>query len=72
MLEIVKRKGHTAFAIGKCVGRVCGAVLRNERTPLAVSTLLQGEYDIEGDYTALVSTSRETKARQYFLKLPRF
>ncbi|MEJ7708364.1 MAG: hypothetical protein WKF84_00505 [Pyrinomonadaceae bacterium] len=48
--EIVKRKGHTAFAIGMCVRRICEAVLRNERTALAVSTLLQGEYGIEGVY----------------------
>ncbi len=48
--EIVKRKGHTAFAIGMCVRRICEAVLRNERTALAVSTLLQGEYGIAGVY----------------------
>lgn len=48
--EIVKRKGHTAYAIGLCVQRICEAVLRNERAVLAVSTLLQGEYGIEGVY----------------------
>ncbi|HVG39929.1 MAG TPA: L-lactate dehydrogenase [Pyrinomonadaceae bacterium] len=48
--EIVKRKGHTAFAIGMCVRRICEAVLRNERTVLAVSTMLRGEYGVEGVY----------------------
>lgn len=48
--EVVKRKGHTAYAIGLCVKRICEAVLRNERAVLAVSTLLQGEYGIEGVY----------------------
>jgi len=48
--EVVKRKGHTAYAIGLCVQRICEAVLRNERAVLAVSTLLQGEYGIEGVY----------------------
>lgn len=27
--EVIKRKGHTAFAIGLCVQRICEAVLRN-------------------------------------------
>jgi len=48
--EVVKRKGHTAYAIGLCVQRICKAVLRNERAVLAVSALLQGEYGIEGVY----------------------
>ncbi len=30
--------------------RICEAVLRNEHAVLAVSTLLQGEYGIEGVY----------------------
>ncbi len=49
-LEVVKRKGHTAYAIGLCVQRICEAVLRNEHAVLAVSALLQGEYGIEGVY----------------------
>ena len=48
--EVVKRKGHTAYAIGLCVQRICEAVLRNERAVLAVSALLNGEYGIEGVY----------------------
>ncbi len=48
--EVVKRKGHTAYAIGLCVQRICEAVLRNERAVLAVSALLSGEYGIEGVY----------------------
>lgn len=48
--EVVKRKGHTAYAIGLCVQRICEAVLRNEHAVLAVSVLLQGEYGIEGVY----------------------
>ncbi len=48
--EVVKRKGHTAYAVGLCVQRICEAVLRNEHAVLAVSTLLQGEYGIEGVY----------------------
>ncbi len=48
--EIVKRKGNTSYAIGLCVRRICEAILRDERMTLPVSTLLQGEYGIEGVY----------------------
>lgn len=48
--EIVKRKGNTSYAIGMCVRRICEAILRDERMALPVSTLLQGEYGIEGVY----------------------
>lgn len=48
--EIVKRKGHTAYAIGLCVQRICEAVLRNEHAVLAVSARLHGEYGIDDLY----------------------
>lgn len=48
--EIVKRKGNTSYAIGLCVRRICEAILRDERTVLPVSTLLGGEYGVEGVY----------------------
>jgi L-lactate dehydrogenase len=48
--EVVKRKGHTSYAIGMCVQRICEAVLRNERAALSVSTLLQGEYGVSDVY----------------------
>lgn len=44
--EVVKRKGHTEYAIGLCVQRICEAVLRNEHAVLAVSTLLAGDYGL--------------------------
>lgn len=48
--EIVRLKGNTSYAIGMCVRRICEAILRNERTALAVSTRLTGEYGIKGIY----------------------
>lgn len=48
--EVVKRKGHTSYAVGLCVLRICEAVLRDERAVLAVSALLGGEYGVEGVY----------------------
>nr|MBA2645498.1 L-lactate dehydrogenase [Pyrinomonadaceae bacterium] len=38
--EIIKRKGHTSFAIASCVARICEAIMRNEHTVLPVSTMM--------------------------------
>jgi L-lactate dehydrogenase len=46
----VEKKGNTAYAIAACVTRICEAVLRDEHTVLAVSTMLEREYGIEGVY----------------------
>ncbi|MDQ3687903.1 MAG: L-lactate dehydrogenase [Acidobacteriota bacterium] len=48
--EIIKRKGHTSFAIASCVARICEAIMRDEHTVLPVSTMMRGEYGIEGVY----------------------
>jgi L-lactate dehydrogenase len=49
--EVSRRKGHTAFAIAAAVTSICGAVLRDEKAVLAVSTLLTGQYGgVEGVY----------------------
>lgn len=48
--EIIKLKGYTAFAIASCVARICESVLRDEHTVLPVSTMMRGEYGIEGLY----------------------
>ena len=48
--EVVKRKGHTSYAIGLCVQRICEAVLRNEQAALHVSTLLTGQYGLSDVY----------------------
>ena len=48
--EVVRLKGHTAYAIGLCVQRICEAVMRNEHAVLAVSARLQGEYGIDDLY----------------------
>ena len=51
--DIIARKGYTAFAIASCVARICEAVLRDERTVLPVSTMMRGQYGIEGVYLSL-------------------
>jgi L-lactate dehydrogenase len=51
--DIIRHKGYTSFAIASCVARICEAILRDEHAVLPVSTLLQGEYGIEGVYLSV-------------------
>jgi L-lactate dehydrogenase len=51
--EIVKHKGYTSFAIASCVTKICEAILHDEHTILPVSTMLTGQYKIEGVYLSL-------------------
>lgn len=44
--HIIDYKGATNFAIGLALVRIVGAILRNERSVLTVSTLLEGEYGL--------------------------
>jgi L-lactate dehydrogenase len=48
--RVVALKGNTRFAIAGCVLRICEAVVRNERSLLPVSTLMQGQYGLRGTY----------------------
>jgi L-lactate dehydrogenase len=45
--EIIRRKGATNFAIAAALTRIIEAVIRNARSVLTVSTLLQGQYGLE-------------------------
>lgn len=51
--EIIERKGYTSVAIASCVVRICEAILRDEHTVLPVSTMMTGQYDIDGIYLSL-------------------
>ncbi|MCD8508754.1 MAG: L-lactate dehydrogenase [Bacillus sp. (in: Bacteria)] len=48
--HIIERKGATHYAIAMGLKRLTRAILRNERSILTVSTLLQGEYGLEDLY----------------------
>ncbi len=43
---VARLKGNTCFAIGACVARITEAVLRDERSVLAVSTQVTGQYGL--------------------------
>ena len=51
--EIIERKGYTSYAIATCVAKICEAIMRDEHTVLPVSTLLAGQYGIDGVYLSL-------------------
>lgn len=56
--HIIGYKGSTHFAVGLALVRIVGAILRNERSVLTISTLLEGEYglsDVVLGLPALVS-----------------
>lgn len=42
--HVIEKKGFTNYAVSLAVLRIAGALLRNERSVLTVSTLLSGEY----------------------------
>jgi L-lactate dehydrogenase len=45
--HIIDYKGATSYAVGLALVRIVGAILRNERSVLTVSTVLEGEYGLE-------------------------
>lgn len=46
--EIIDRKGATYYAIAVAVDRIAQAIVRNEHSVLTVSSLMTGEYGIDG------------------------
>lgn len=46
--EIISRKRATYFGIAMSVKRICEAIVRNEKSILSVSSMMHGEYGIEG------------------------
>ena len=53
--EIIERKGATYYAIGLGVRHVVEAILRDQNTVLTVSTLMTGQFGIEGICLSLPS-----------------
>lgn len=46
-------KGYTSFGVASAIARVCEAIHRDERVALPVSTMLTGQYGIDGVYLSL-------------------
>lgn len=45
--EIIQRKGATYYGIAMSVKRICEAIIRDERSILPISTMMDGEYGIK-------------------------
>jgi L-lactate dehydrogenase len=45
--EVIQRKGSTHFAIGLAVASIVESILRNQRSVLPVSSLMEGQYGLE-------------------------
>jgi L-lactate dehydrogenase len=45
--HIIDYKGATWFAVGQALVRIASAIIRNEKSVLTISTVLQGEYGLE-------------------------
>ncbi len=46
--HIIGYKGATYFAVGQALVRIVSAIVRNEKSVLTVSSVLEGEYGLEG------------------------
>ena len=46
--EIIKRKRATYYGIAMSVKRICEAIVRDEKSILPVSSMMHGEYGVEG------------------------
>lgn len=51
--EVIKRKGATAFAVAVALVRIVEALLRDEKTILTVSTLLNDYYGVSDTYLSV-------------------
>ncbi|MCR5396849.1 MAG: L-lactate dehydrogenase [Lachnospiraceae bacterium] len=46
--EIIDKKGATYYGIGMAVRRICEAIIRDEKSVLPVSSLMTGQYGLDG------------------------
>lgn len=67
--EIINKKGYTNYAVGLAVTRICEAILRDENSILTVSSLFEGEYEIEDVYLAMPTVITRNGAKK-ILEVP--
>ena len=53
--KIIERKGATYYAVALAIKRIVGAILKNEKSILTVSTYLDGQYGVEDVYLGVPS-----------------
>lgn len=67
--QIIQRKGATYYAVSYGVKRICEAILRDERSVLTISGLIDGYYGIEKTCLSLPSIISR-KGREKIINLP--
>lgn len=58
--EMINTKGYTNYGISVAVRRICEAIIRDEKSLLTVSTLLEGEFGEEDIYIGVPSIVGKT------------
>ena len=59
-------KQCTEYAIANCTARICAAILHNEHAVLSVSTLMKGQYGMDGVYSSLPCSIGSKGVEQIF------
>ena len=62
--RIIDSKGSTSYGIGMALARLTRAVLHDEQVALPVSTLLRGEYGVDGLYIGVPAVIDRTGVRR--------
>ena len=67
--EIIKKKGATYYAVALAVRRIVEAIIRDENSILTTSSLLEGQYGVDGIYMGVPSIIGVTGVKQ-ILEVP--
>lgn len=67
--EIIKKKGATYYAVALAVRRIVEAIIRDENSILTTSSLLEGQYGVNGIYMGVPSIIGVTGVKQ-ILEVP--
>lgn len=67
--EVINRKGATYYAVALAISRIVEAILRDENSILTVSTLLSGQFGIDGLYLGVPSIVGERGVKK-ILEVP--
>ena len=67
--EIIERKGATYYGVAMAVARIAESIVRDERSVLSVTSLMEGEYGLK-DLCISVPTIVSQKGAEQVLEIP--
>ena len=62
--EIVQLKGYTSAGVSLAACRLIGAIVRNERCVVPVSTVLRGQYGIDDVISRVIELTLDEEGRR--------